>query len=112
MKVRIDGHTGECSFAVTSLGKCNTILGENWLKLHNPEINWTTGQVQFTWWPRSCIQRVREDRCKWKAEKKKRVQAMMKEMPGNEEEEEERTLCVMVGTPEEESAIRSVAQDL
>ena len=40
-------------FAVTNLGKENLLLGHTWLRKHNPEINWTTGDVRLT----RCIER-------------------------------------------------------
>jgi len=33
--------------AVSSLGRQNMILGYTWLKDHNPEVNWQTGEVQM-----------------------------------------------------------------
>src|SRR5277367_2155090 len=35
-------------FAVSSLGKQKVILGHSWLRKHNPEINWTTGEVKMS----------------------------------------------------------------
>ena len=40
--LRYEGHTERTSFAVTSLGKQDIILGLTWLQEHNPEINWRT----------------------------------------------------------------------
>ncbi|KAF8470895.1 hypothetical protein JB92DRAFT_3135111 [Gautieria morchelliformis] len=40
--LRYDGHSERTSFAVTSLGKQDIILGFTWLQEHNPEINWQT----------------------------------------------------------------------
>src|SRR5436190_9819246 len=33
---------------MTSLGKQNFIIGYTWLKEHNPEVNWETGEVKMT----------------------------------------------------------------
>jgi hypothetical protein len=45
----------ECSeFYVTAIGTHNIILGTDWLKAHNPEVNWTTSQLALTHCPRSC----------------------------------------------------------
>jgi len=33
--------------AVSNLGKQSMILGYTWLKDHNPEVNWQTGEVQM-----------------------------------------------------------------
>jgi len=34
--------------AVSRLGKQNLILGYNWLKDHNPKIDWEKGEVEMT----------------------------------------------------------------
>jgi len=39
---------------VSSLGKQNMILGYTWLKDHNPEVNWQTGEVQMNRCPPCC----------------------------------------------------------
>ena len=36
------------------LGKNQVILGYTWLKKHNPDINWTNGEVKMTRCPHSC----------------------------------------------------------
>ena len=43
-----EGHTECTSFAVTSLGKQDIILGFTWLQEHNPEINWQTREVAMS----------------------------------------------------------------
>jgi hypothetical protein len=35
-------------FAVTGLGSQDLILGHSWLQKHNPEIDWTTGEVKMS----------------------------------------------------------------
>ena len=30
------------------------ILGHDWLKKHNPNINWTTGDIKLSRWPPKC----------------------------------------------------------
>src|SRR5713226_7164899 len=45
----------ECSeFYVTSIGTHNLILGTNWLKAHNPELNWSSSCLVFSHCPSSC----------------------------------------------------------
>ena len=44
----VQGHKERATFAVTGLGNKKIIIGENWLKKHNPEINWITGDIKFT----------------------------------------------------------------
>jgi len=40
-------HSERTLLAVSSLRKQNMILGYTWLKDHNPEVNWQTGEVQM-----------------------------------------------------------------
>jgi Retroviral aspartyl protease len=49
-----DGHNERTSFAVTSLGKQDIILGFTWLQEHNPEINWQTRKVLMSRCPDKC----------------------------------------------------------
>src|SRR6266852_2447991 len=42
-------------FYVTAVGTHNVILGTDWLKAHNPELDWTTSQLAFTCCPSSYI---------------------------------------------------------
>ena len=39
---------------VCNLGKTEVILGMPWLQVHNPEINWKTGEVKMTRCPPLC----------------------------------------------------------
>ena len=34
-------------FAVTNLGKRDIFLGHDWLSHHNPDIDWTNGEISF-----------------------------------------------------------------
>jgi len=47
-------HAERTLLAVSSLGKQNMILGYTWLKDHNPEVNWQTGEVQMNRCPPLC----------------------------------------------------------
>jgi len=40
-------HSERTLLAVSNLGKQSMILGYTWLKDHNPEVNWQTGEVQM-----------------------------------------------------------------
>lgn len=40
LHVRIKGHTEVLDFAVTELGKSDVFIGHDWLKIHNPSIDW------------------------------------------------------------------------
>jgi len=45
--LRYKTHSERTLLAVSSLRKQNMILGYTWLKDHNPEVNWQTGEVQI-----------------------------------------------------------------
>jgi hypothetical protein len=46
----------ECTqLAVMHLGKQSLILGYNWLRNHNPEINWQTKDVKMSCCPVQCL---------------------------------------------------------
>ena len=40
-------HSERMLLTVSSLGRQNIILGYTWLKDHNSEVNWQTGEVQM-----------------------------------------------------------------
>ena len=48
------GHKERAVFEVCDLGKNNLIIGYTWLQKHNPEVNWKTGEVEMTRYPREC----------------------------------------------------------
>ena len=41
------GYQEQINFNVTPLGQYNVVLGIPWLRNHNPDINWKTGQIFF-----------------------------------------------------------------
>ena len=45
LEMMIGLHREWVRLAVTSLASSNIFLGHDWLKQHNPEINWATGQI-------------------------------------------------------------------
>ncbi|SJL16487.1 uncharacterized protein ARMOST_20013 [Armillaria ostoyae] len=47
MRMTIGDHIEQIDFAVTDLGPKDLYLGHDWLKRHNPVINWETGTVIF-----------------------------------------------------------------
>ncbi|KAG9218573.1 hypothetical protein CCMSSC00406_0001313 [Pleurotus cornucopiae] len=49
------GHLEVMVFYVTNLGNVDVILGLTWLKKHNPEIDWKTGEVVMSRCPRQCL---------------------------------------------------------
>jgi predicted aspartyl protease len=49
-----DNHSEHTQLAVTHLGKQSLILGYNWLRNHNLEINWQTKDVKMSRCPLQC----------------------------------------------------------
>jgi hypothetical protein len=49
-----DGHTERTVFAVTGIGSQDIIIGFPWLKEHNLEVDWNTGQVKMSRCPTRC----------------------------------------------------------
>ena len=47
-------HEEHSEFYVTAVGTHDLILGTDWLKAHNPELDWTTSRLAFTRCPPSC----------------------------------------------------------
>jgi len=47
-------HSERMLLAVSNLRKQSMILGYTWLKNHNPEVNWQTGEVQMNQCPPRC----------------------------------------------------------
>ena len=54
------GHIERMRMDICDLGKTEVILGMLWLQVHNPEINWETGEVKMTRCPPLCGRRPRE----------------------------------------------------
>jgi len=52
--LRYKTHSERTLLAISNLGKQNMILGYTWLKDHNPEVNWQTGEVQMNRCPPRC----------------------------------------------------------
>ena len=52
--MRYGDHSERSTFAVTSLGRVPIIVGHTWLVHHNPEIDWTTGEVTMSRCPDEC----------------------------------------------------------
>jgi len=54
-------HSERMLLAVSGLGKQSLILGYNWLKNHNPKVDWEKGKVEMTccplWCEGECTQR-------------------------------------------------------
>ena len=54
MKMVIQDHVERIDFAVTNLGSKTAFIGHDWLKRHNPTINWRMATLLFDKCPRDC----------------------------------------------------------
>jgi len=64
-------HSKRMLLAVSGLGKQSLILGYNWLKDHNPKIDWEKGKVEMTCCPLQC----EEGHALWKEQiRQKRIE--------------------------------------
>jgi len=52
--LRYKTHSKRMLLAVSGLGKQSLILGYDWLKDHNPRIDWEKGEVEMTRCPLQC----------------------------------------------------------
>ena len=52
--LRYKNHSERTTFVVTNLGKQKLILGHSWLRKHNPEVDWATGEVKMSRCPPRC----------------------------------------------------------
>src|SRR6202046_2062079 len=59
--LRYKNHSERTLFAVSNLGKQKMILGHSWLRKHNPEIDWTTGEVKMSRCPPRCCSGCRDE---------------------------------------------------
>lgn len=54
LHVKIRDHIEIVEFAVTEIGKTNVFIGHEWLKKHNPSIDWVRSEVRFNQCPIEC----------------------------------------------------------
>ena len=73
LRLTYKDHSETTLFAVTSLGKQNMLLGMSWLRDHNPEIDWSTGEVRMTRCPLRTCSGCRKE--KQEASRKARLEA-------------------------------------
>ena len=73
--LRYKNHSEWTVFCITSLGKQKLILGHSWLWKHNPEIDWTKGEVKMSRCPPHCClgcqDKLGQERITRKAEMKR-----------------------------------------
>jgi len=84
------GHTGKATFAICDLGDKEAIIGHTWLYSHNPEIDWTNGEVKFTRCPPKC--RVKISKKKQSKQLKKRRTSTFPVPKSPEEKIEQRNI--------------------
>ena len=56
LKVNIGGHKEIMDLGVSNLGISDIFLGHDWLRHHNPDIDWKKKIIQFNRCPGSCYQ--------------------------------------------------------
>ena len=66
LKLTIGEHEELMDFGVSDLGKVNVCLGHDWLKIHNPHIDWKKNNIEFDCcppkcWNRSAVQEPEEE---------------------------------------------------
>jgi Retroviral aspartyl protease len=69
--LQIDDHSKWVVLSMIVLGETKLIIGHTWLHHHNPEIDWTTGQITLTHCPSDCcimIWKLQNAEC-WKGRK-------------------------------------------
>ena len=54
LRLQIDDHDEVFPFAVTKTGKSDIIIGFEWLRKHNPMIDWQSGSISFDRCPPTC----------------------------------------------------------
>ena len=56
LRLTIGRHSERITFGVTNLGKSDLFLGHEWLRYHNPTIDWEGSTLKFDCCPRQCRQ--------------------------------------------------------
>ena len=59
--LRYRNHSERTTFAVTNLGRQKLILRHSWLRKHNPEIDWVSGEVKMSRCPPRCCSGCRDE---------------------------------------------------
>ena len=54
IKLTVNDHEEQMIVAIAELGKTDLFIGYEWLKHHNPDIDWRKGYVKFAHCPPSC----------------------------------------------------------
>ena len=80
------GHWEKVTFEICELGRVNIIIGHTWLTKHNPEIDWASGEIEFT--QCSPEYNVVKSEKKKATKKKQKAQAFIY-LPSMEEDEDD-----------------------
>lgn len=54
LRLQVQDHIEVFNFAVTNIGKMDVIIGFDWLRKHNPSVDWRTGDITFNRCPLAC----------------------------------------------------------
>jgi hypothetical protein len=54
MRMVIQDHVEQIQLAVANLGKTELFIGHEWLKKHNPSVDWKTSALTFNRCPAEC----------------------------------------------------------
>ena len=54
LRLSVGNHMEQLEFAVADLGTHDLFIGHEWLKLHNPNIDWKTLKIRFDQCPKEC----------------------------------------------------------
>jgi hypothetical protein len=81
--LKIGDHEEKAAFMVTDLGSDDVIIGIDWLRYHNPEIDWNAGKFALTRCPVSCEKKAK--RKERRLEKKKELEELEKWIEGEAE---------------------------
>ena len=57
VKMNMEGHEELIDLGVSNLGKSDVFLGHDWLKYHNPTVDWVEKTLKFDRCPGTCYQR-------------------------------------------------------
>jgi hypothetical protein len=72
LRITVQDHTEVFPFAITDTGKSDVIIGYNWLRKHNPELDWEKNELKFTRCPPACKRaRLQEE---WDEEDREDIQ--------------------------------------
>ncbi|KIK72112.1 hypothetical protein PAXRUDRAFT_22386 [Paxillus rubicundulus Ve08.2h10] len=91
LRIQIRDHVENYPFAVANTGKSQLIIGYDWLRKHNPMVDWQTGLIVFNRCPPVCHRNVPHfkdpDERKEEMERRRKNRGCMKEEKGWKEKD-------------------------